>query len=133
MIVLFPTVTNIFFCPYYISIKSSTHMHSYTIWELTHKEISNKAVSTLECFHSRSPHLCFHSCSQHLCKFIGTKGIVRIRKEFNSFLGTPAWLAFYCPVAPIWLPWHHVRTLYRVYSDIHSFCTLSHTTETHKL
>ena len=26
----------------------------------------------------------FHSCGQHLCKFIGTKGSVCIRKEFNS-------------------------------------------------
>ena len=27
---------------------------------------------------------CFHSRDQHLCKFIGTKGNVCIRKEFNS-------------------------------------------------
>ena len=27
---------------------------------------------------------CFHSWGQHLCKFIGTKGSVCIRKEFNS-------------------------------------------------
>ena len=27
---------------------------------------------------------CFHSRGQHLCKFIGTKGGVCIRKEFNS-------------------------------------------------
>ena len=27
---------------------------------------------------------CFHSRGQHLCKFIGTKGSVCIRKEFNS-------------------------------------------------
>ena len=27
---------------------------------------------------------CFHSRGQHLCKFIGTKEIVYIRKEFNS-------------------------------------------------
>ena len=27
---------------------------------------------------------CFHSRGQHLCKFIGTKEIVCIRKEFNS-------------------------------------------------
>ena len=26
----------------------------------------------------------FHSRGQHLCKFIGTKGSVRKRKEFNS-------------------------------------------------
>ena len=27
---------------------------------------------------------CFHSRGQHLCKFVGTKGGVCIRKEFNS-------------------------------------------------
>ena len=27
---------------------------------------------------------CFHSRGQHLCKFIGTKEIVCMRKEFNS-------------------------------------------------
>ena len=27
---------------------------------------------------------CFHSRGQHLCKFIGTKEIVCIRKEYNS-------------------------------------------------
>ena len=32
-------------------------------------------VHTIECFHSRG---------QHLCKFIGTKEIVCIRKEYNS-------------------------------------------------
>ena len=30
------------------------------------------------------PRECFHSRGQHLCKFVGTKEILYIRKEFNS-------------------------------------------------
>ena len=32
----------------------------------------------------KDPIECFHSRGQHLCKFIGTKEVVCIRKEFNS-------------------------------------------------
>ena len=47
---------------------------------------------------------CFHSSDQNRFKFMGTKGIVYIRKEFNFYriwFGTSKWP-----------PWRHVKTLY---------------------
>ena len=44
----------------------------------------------------------FHSRGQHLCKFIGTKEIVYIRKEFS----TPTGLVWYTNMAAISLFWN---------------------------
>ena len=56
----------------------------------------------------------FHSCGEHLCKFIGTKGSVCIRKEFNS--QRIFWDTNMAAVSLFWdtnmAPWRHVKTLY---------------------
>ena len=49
----------------------------------------------------------FHSRGQHLCKFIGTKEIVYIRKEFS----TPTGLVWYTNMAAISLFWNTNTTV----------------------
>ena len=52
---------------------------------MTAKECTKKCDARAELLFSPSkPIACFHSRDQHLCKFIGTKEIICIRKEFNS-------------------------------------------------
>ena len=65
----------------------------------------------------------FHSRGQHLCKFIETKEIVCIRKEFNcdrTGLGHQYGRRFIFLENPIWPPWRHLKTLY---SDFACFTT----------